>query len=159
MSDNLKHLIIFQFQARLELFRKLIAGENHRLSESEFEEVAKLSDGYSGADIRSLCSEASLGPIRSINVHLIEKIQAKDVRPLVMEDFQKAFLRVKSSVSTKDLDQLVEWNNIFGSGLWVFIESICGFCMLSYDFHSLFKKVASFFVNLLMGYSVQQEWV
>lgn len=106
-----------EYEARLELFKKLISGENHQLSEKNFEEVAKLSEGYSGADIRSLCSEASLGPIRSINMNLIEKIQPEEVRPLVMEDFEKAFLRVKSSVSTKDLDQLMDWNRIFGSGL------------------------------------------
>ncbi|XP_044757441.1 fidgetin-like protein 1 [Coccinella septempunctata] len=106
-----------EYEARLELFKKLVSGENHQLSENDFEEVAKLSEGYSGADIRSLCSEASLGPIRSIKMHLIEKIQPEEVRPLVMEDFQKAFLRVKSSVSTKDLDQLREWNKVFGSGL------------------------------------------
>jgi SpoVK/Ycf46/Vps4 family AAA+-type ATPase len=87
------------------------------LSGENFAEIAQLSDGYSGADIRNLCSEASLGPIRSIDMSMIEKIQADEVRPLVMDDFRKAFTRVRSSVSPKDLEQYTVWDKTYGSGL------------------------------------------
>ncbi|RZC36800.1 fidgetin-like protein 1 [Asbolus verrucosus] len=106
-----------EYEARLQLVSRLISREKHSLNRDHFIEIAKLSDGYSGADIRNLCSEASLGPIRSIDMSMIEKIQADEVRSLMMEDFHKAFTRIKSSVSQKDLEQYVIWDKTYGSGL------------------------------------------
>ncbi|CAH0552707.1 unnamed protein product [Brassicogethes aeneus] len=106
-------------KARSQLVTKLIAQERHELTEPNFEEIAEKSNGYSGADIRNLCSEASLWPIRSIDMRMIEKIEATEVRPLIMEDFHKALSRVRSSVSPKDLEQYIIWDNTYGSG--------CGF--------------------------------
>ncbi|XP_028141955.1 fidgetin-like protein 1 [Diabrotica virgifera virgifera] len=106
-----------EYEARLQLIQKLIKNENHQLTFENFEKVAKLSDGYSGADIKSLCSEASLGPIRSIDMSMIEHIQANEVRPLLMEDFEKSLNRVRSSVSPKDLEHYLIWNKTYGSGL------------------------------------------
>ncbi|XP_044262449.1 fidgetin-like protein 1 [Tribolium madens] len=104
-------------EARLQLVTRLISKERHDLDRDDLARVAQLSEGYSGADIRNLCSEASLGPIRSIDMRMIEKIQADEVRPLTMDDFHKAFARVKSSVSPKDLEQYIIWDKTFGSGL------------------------------------------
>lgn len=98
------------------MIKKLISKERHSLTEDDFVEIARLCDGYSGADIRNLCSEASLGPLRSIDSKLIEKIQASEVRSLLMEDFENAFKTVRSSVSPKDLDQYVAWDQTYGSG-------------------------------------------
>lgn len=89
--------------------------ESHLITEEEFSEIAKLADGYSGADLKNLCSEAALGPIRSIDLRFIEKIEANDVRPVSMNDFEKAFLRVKSSVAEKDLEHYISWNKTYGS--------------------------------------------
>jgi len=57
----------------------LIRSENHNLSEDNLEKIASLSDGYSGADMKSLCQEASLGPIRSISFDMINNIKAEEV--------------------------------------------------------------------------------
>lgn len=61
------------------MVKKLVKLENHVLSENDLEKIASLSDGYSGADMKSLCQEASLGPIRSINFDMINSIQADQV--------------------------------------------------------------------------------
>lgn len=95
--------------------KQLMKNEKHSLSEEQFCAIAELSDGYSGADLKNLCCEAALGPIRVIDFRLIEKINADDVRPVNMEDFEQAFLRVKSSVGEKDLDQYITWNRTYGS--------------------------------------------
>ncbi|XP_072379253.1 fidgetin-like protein 1 isoform X1 [Diabrotica undecimpunctata] len=105
------------YEARLQLVQQLIMNENHQLTFENFEKIAALSDGYSGADIKTLCSEASLGPIRSIDMTMIEHIQANEVRSLLMEDFEKSLNRVKSSVSPDDLEQYITWNKTYGSGL------------------------------------------
>lgn len=54
--------------------------EKHLLTEENVMEIATMSDNYSGADMKTLCSEASLGPIRSLDLRLIEKIEATEVR-------------------------------------------------------------------------------
>lgn len=95
--------------------KQLMRTEKHLLDEKDFTQIAELSDGYSGADLKNLCSEAALGPIRSLDLRLIEKIHAADVRPVNMKDFETAFQRVKSSVAEKDLDQYIKWNKTYGS--------------------------------------------
>lgn len=94
---------------------RLIEKVRHELNTIDFKTIAEMSDGYSGSDIRNLCSEASLGPIRSLDMSLIEKIKASEVRPLIMEDFENAFSRVRSSVSPNDLEQYTIWDNKYGS--------------------------------------------
>lgn len=53
--------------------------ENHVLSDDDLKEIASLSSGYSGADMKSLCQEASLGPIRSMSFDMINNIEADQV--------------------------------------------------------------------------------
>lgn len=56
-----------------------MSNERNNLTEEDINEIADLSDGYSGADMKNLCSEASLGPIRSIDFTMIQNIQADEV--------------------------------------------------------------------------------
>lgn len=53
--------------------------ERNDLTEENMSEVAELSAGYSGADMKNLCAEASLGPIRSISISMIQDIKADEV--------------------------------------------------------------------------------
>lgn len=62
------------------MISSLISKERHSLSELEIEEIAVLTEGYSGADVKNLCQEASLGPIRSIPFHLIQNIDPDQVQ-------------------------------------------------------------------------------
>lgn len=61
------------------MVKKLTESENNDLSDGDLEKIALLSDGYSGADMKSLCQEASLGPIRSMSFEMIKNIQADQV--------------------------------------------------------------------------------
>jgi len=56
-----------------------VDSENHVLSDDDLEKIASLSSGYSGADMKSLCQEASLGPIRSMSFDMINNIEADQV--------------------------------------------------------------------------------
>lgn len=53
--------------------------ERNTLNSDEIEEIAELTNGYSGADIKNLCQEASLGPIRSIGSSQMFQIKADQV--------------------------------------------------------------------------------
>ncbi|CAI6368698.1 unnamed protein product [Macrosiphum euphorbiae] len=101
-------------QARKDIIKKLVDSENHVLSDDDLEKIASLSNGYSGADMKSLCQEASLGPIRSMSFDMINKIEADQVRPINLQDFLSALKIVMPSVSSEDLNHYVTWNDKFG---------------------------------------------
>ncbi|XP_060840485.1 fidgetin-like protein 1 isoform X1 [Rhopalosiphum padi] len=101
-------------QARKDMIKKLVDSENHVLSDDDLEKIASLSSGYSGADMKSLCQEASLGPIRSMTFDMINKIEADQVRPINLQDFLSALKIVMPSVSSEDLNHYVIWNEKFG---------------------------------------------
>lgn len=90
----------------------------HTLSKEDITEIARLLHGYSGADVHSLCKEASLAPIRAIDEMLYEKDPSENLlnlRPLVKGDFIAAATQVRASVSEDELDSYSEWNKKFGS--------------------------------------------
>ncbi|KAL0279499.1 UNVERIFIED_CONTAM: hypothetical protein PYX00_001041 [Menopon gallinae] len=107
-------------KAREQIIRNLISKERHCLSEAEINEISVLCKGYSGADMKNLCQEASLGPIRSIPPLEIRRINPNDVRPLNVSDFKSALTRIKSSVSEGDLDIYIKWDKQYGCGSGTF---------------------------------------
>ena len=95
---------------------RLMLSENHCLSEEAVQEIAVLTDGYSGADMKCVCQEASLGPIRSLGFADIQNIQPHQVRPVDIADFKSALTRVRASVAPGDLDNYLAWDKMYGSG-------------------------------------------
>ena len=78
---------------------------------------------YSGRDIQFLCQEAIRSMIRTHNPELYKKSelpfeelkkQTLIVGSILMEYFQKAFEKVKSPMSQRDIERFVGWNNEFG---------------------------------------------
>ena len=64
-------------------------GENpHQieLDEKAIDELVTLTQGYSGADLKSLCAEAAMIPLRSIED--IEKVDIDNIRALYLDDFK-----------------------------------------------------------------------
>jgi len=103
------------YEARKDLVNKLIQSEKHSLQEEDINRLCKMTKGYSGADLCSLCQEAALGPIRRISFEL-EKYDTKEsLPPITFDDFVKALNGVKATVAQSDLSTLVEWNQTFGS--------------------------------------------
>jgi len=108
---------------RSELFKINLKGI--KLSEDvNFEHLVKMSEGYSGADIASVCREASMMPIRKkllqgggiLNqLNDIEKLKSEMDVPITQNDFLNALKNVHKSVSNNDLDNYVKWMAEFGS--------------------------------------------
>ncbi|DBA04352.1 TPA: hypothetical protein N0F65_002114 [Lagenidium giganteum] len=101
------------FEARLDLINRLLRDNKHNLSEENKRDIAEKSQGYSGADVRALCTEAAMEPIRSCVD--IRTMDADSVRPISQEDFVTALRGVRPSVGAKDLDFYRDWNAEFGS--------------------------------------------
>lgn len=70
---------IICLQARQQIVERLMGNEKNQLTLENINEIAELSSGYSGADMKNLCAEASLGPIRSIDFNMIQNIQIDQV--------------------------------------------------------------------------------
>lgn len=89
------------------------------LSESELDELAHRTEGYSCSDVRQLCAEADLGPIRALrlNRQTILTVSKCDIRPVSFCDFEAALATVKATVGSEQIDRLLKWNDQFGSSI------------------------------------------
>ena len=93
-----------------------------------FDELVKITDGYSGADIANVCREAALMNMRRkiMNVNkdgnfdvmkMIEdvKFQNDIDAPITMKDLVAAVKNISKSVSKNDLKKYEEWTKEFAS--------------------------------------------
>ncbi|XP_045445823.1 fidgetin-like protein 1, partial [Melitaea cinxia] len=103
-------------EARTQIICNLLRHEAHALSGAQAAECARLTAGYSGADMRALCAEAAMGPLRALPLDQIATVDTAHVRPVNMQDFKMALQRVRPSVSQDDLTQYIKWNNTYGHG-------------------------------------------
>jgi katanin p60 ATPase-containing subunit A1 len=86
------------------------------------EELADISEGYSGADITNVCRDASLMPLRKRmqglqleDVADIKTVEQEGDRPITREDFAEAFARVQRSVQPTEIEAHEKWIKEFGS--------------------------------------------
>lgn len=98
------------------MLRRLLAKENNNLTPEELEALSKASEGYSGADMKALCSEAALGPIRGYSITDLRSVQGNEVRPVNYSDFEAALKRVKATVDQAQLEAYIQWDKSFGCG-------------------------------------------
>lgn len=102
--------------ARTQILHNLLDNERTTITKPEIDALGRMTDGFSGADMKTLCHEASMGPIRSISIDAMEHIDLNDVRPVGYADFEAALQRVRSSVSPDDLSLYLRWDRTYGSG-------------------------------------------
>lgn len=100
--------------ARRSMVKRLLKKSRSNCSESDFDQIVRISAGYSGSDMYALCAEAALGPVRDLG-ESIGNIDESSVRAISKGDFEVAAKMVRASVSSRDLDGYVEWNKTFGS--------------------------------------------
>lgn len=106
-----------ELDARVQILHNLLRKTNQTdVNDAQLIEIGRLTDGFSGADMKQLCHEASMGPIRSISMEQMEYIDVNDVRPVSYCDFESAMTRVRASVSPDDLLQYIRWDRTYGSG-------------------------------------------
>ncbi|KAK1307203.1 Katanin p60 ATPase-containing subunit A1 [Acorus calamus] len=105
-------------EARAWIIRNLLEKDGlFKLSEEDMVSACKLTEGYSGSDMKNLVKDASMGPLREALRQGVEitKLKKEDMRPVTIQDFQDALQEVRPSVSPNELGTYEEWNNLFGS--------------------------------------------
>ncbi|KAJ2448667.1 putative 26S proteasome subunit yta6 [Coemansia sp. RSA 2336] len=97
---------------RRAIVANLLRKQTHGLTDPQLEAICDQTDGFSGADMDTLCREAAFGPIRCIAD--IASANLEDVRPINYADFEYALTQVRPSVSPKDLEIHVQFNKQYG---------------------------------------------
>jgi ATP-dependent 26S proteasome regulatory subunit len=98
---------------RRALLALLLRRAPHTLAEDQIDEIVRLTDGYSCADIHSMCREAAMIPIRKLKLST-DATNRPVVRPMNFDDFKKALKSVRPSVSPESIQQYLDWNREFG---------------------------------------------
>lgn len=92
----------------------------------DWAELVSRTEGYSGADIASVCRDAAMMPLRRQMAELrrkgcglseLEEMQSELHVPLGMADLQEALGNVQRSVGAEDLQKYSEWMAAFGNAV------------------------------------------
>ncbi|RZC70291.1 hypothetical protein C5167_033405 [Papaver somniferum] len=88
-----------------------------KLSEEDTSAICKMTEGYSGSDMKNLVKDASMGPLRDAlrQGKEIAKLQKEDLRTVTIQDFEYSLREVRPSVSSSELGSYEVWNKQFGS--------------------------------------------
>ena len=130
--------------SRRTLVQRLISSYDHSLTEEDFDRIGRVTTQYSGADVKLLCREAAMGPLRSCTKKLmankganegggedagappppgsdtssttdIVNLSSSMIRPIVVKDFKAAMKMCRPSVGPSELLRYEAWNNQYGS--------------------------------------------
>ncbi|KAL7106660.1 hypothetical protein ACP275_06G007500 [Erythranthe tilingii] len=105
-------------EARSWIIKNLLVKDGlFNLSNEDIDTICTLTEGYSGSDMKNLVKDATMGPLREALTQGIEitKLKKDDMRPVNLEDFEKALQEVRPSVSLNELGTYEKWNQQFGS--------------------------------------------
>lgn len=96
-------------RGRIEMIKMNLKGSNVGMSKGEFDELGKMTEGYSNADLKSLTKEAAMGVVAEIMQGDLMKVQAGDLRPIKIGDFRRAVKVIQPSVKPSTIAFLRGW--------------------------------------------------
>jgi len=96
------------------LINVMLKKNNHQLAEADIDCLAKETEGFSGADLKALCTDAAMGPIRQLGPRALE-VDVHDVPPITFKHFKRSLKGTRPSVAPSDLAQYEDWDKIYGT--------------------------------------------
>ncbi len=100
--------------AREEIFRIHLRGVE-LADDVDLAELAELTVGYTGSDIRLVCREAAMEPVRELMAEAEEPPEGPvELRPVEKADFVKALRKIRPVVKPEDVRRYLEWARRFG---------------------------------------------
>ncbi|CAI5484726.1 unnamed protein product [Closterium sp. Yama58-4] len=102
--------------ARTALLRHLTQGRDFSLSDADVQRIVSLTQGYSASDLKALCQEAAMGPIRELGGR-IATASAHEVRPVRASDMHAALSVIRATCSPDRLEAMQQWSVDFGAAL------------------------------------------
>ncbi|KAD4178393.1 hypothetical protein E3N88_26984 [Mikania micrantha] len=147
---DLDEAIIRRFERRImvglpsveqrEMIMRTLLSKESVVEGLDFRELANMTEGFSGSDLKNLCTTAAYRPVRELiqqerKKDIAKKIQAESgvdsqtpeepkeqrvitIRPLNMKDFKEAKGQVAASFAAEGsiMSELKQWNDQFGEG-------------------------------------------
>ncbi|KAI7740178.1 hypothetical protein M8C21_013483 [Ambrosia artemisiifolia] len=146
---DLDEAIIRRFERRImvglpsveqrEMIMRTLLSKESVIEGLDFRELANMTDGFSGSDLKNLCTTAAYRPVRELIQQERKKDVAKQIkvesgevsqtvedpkdrvitiRPLNMKDFKEAKSQVAASFAAEGsiMSELKQWNDQFGEG-------------------------------------------
>ena len=109
------------YEARKQMFRIHLEKKGFQITGITYDELARLTEGYSGRDIRNICQTAIMMMLRRANPIIIEKLmKVKDlseleretyrIEPITRQELLKAINSVKPAVTIEDIKKYEEWS-------------------------------------------------
>lgn len=106
---------------RMKILSIILAQENLEPKFS-FEQLANETEGYSGSDLKNLCTAAAYRPVQEILENENQDSKAGEaallIRPLSLDDFVQSKAKVGPSVAydAASMNELRKWNEQYGEG-------------------------------------------
>jgi SpoVK/Ycf46/Vps4 family AAA+-type ATPase len=104
---------------RADILEKLLCGIPNQLVSSEIKQIANITHGYVGADLKALCREAAINTINRISAETNPSTaEILDLSPVLVNfaDFQRALSTVRPSAMREIMIQVpnIKWSDIGG---------------------------------------------
>jgi fidgetin-like protein 1 len=96
------------------LLRTLLITNKNVLSDEQFTQLSNETNGFSGADLKALCVDAAMGPLRELGPKALD-VDPSDVPAIAYKHFRRALRGTKASVAPDDLKVYLDWNATYGS--------------------------------------------
>jgi len=77
----------------------------------DYDEMADLTEGYSGRDISVVCREAAMEPIRDLQRtgRMDDEEEILDIRPVSREDLLQAIENIRPATPPEDVKKYIDW--------------------------------------------------
>ena len=113
-------------KARIQLFKLEIEKKGFKLEGITYEELADMTKGYSGRDIRNACKEAVMMMLRRANpdiyfkitkVQTLQQLQQErfKISPIKREEVIRAIKKIKPAVTKEHIKMYEEWAQKYAS--------------------------------------------
>ena len=99
---------------RRALLHTLLSKNRNTVTGEQVEQVVERTAGFSGADVKNLCTEAAMGPMRSLGDMELLSVRENEIPVIAFEHFDTALKSVRPSVATGDLELYLKFNADFG---------------------------------------------
>jgi len=97
--------------ARRQIINDLLKDQQHTLRSKDFNALVKGTEGYSGADLNTLCREAALMPMKNIS---LDDLEVGQMPAIDVEHFKSALALVRPSVEKSEIVRYEEFQKKFG---------------------------------------------
>jgi len=113
-------------EARKQIFKLNLEKRGFKIHGITYDELAELTEGYSGRDIRNICQAAIMKMLRRANPDIYKRLyritnvvqletQRYKIKPITREELLEAINKIKPAISNEELKKYEIWTKNFGT--------------------------------------------